>query len=272
MNVLIKKLEKQCFEMKLKALDMANGTLSHIGGGFSAMEIMATLYEVANIPSMSDPSRDRVIVSKGHCVLAYYTALWAKGHISEELLNSYEIDGTALYGHPRKDMSIGIEYSGGSLGLGLSYATGIAKACKKKGMANTIYVVMGDGEMNEGIVWEALMSIAHFSLDNIVIIIDKKGLQVDGTTNDVMDTSPLENKLDAFGFDVDEVNGHSIEELLNALPKKIGKPRAIIANTIKGHGISFLENSAQSHLCALNKRKYEQAIEDIKRAYYGEQS
>lgn len=258
--------------MKLKALGMAYGTSSHIGGGFSAMEIMTALYEVANIPSMSDMSRDRIIVSKGHCVLAYYTVLWAKGYISEELINTYEIDGTTLYGHPRTNIDIGVEYSGGSLGLGLSFATGMAKACKKKGMKNTIYVVMGDGEMNEGIVWEALMSIAHFSLDNMVIIIDKNGLQVDGTTNDVMDTSPLEDKLDAFGFDVDVVNGHSIEELLDALPKKTGKPRAVIAHTIKGHGISFLENSAQSHHCALNKKKYEQAIEDIKRAYDGEQS
>ena len=265
-------LMQQCFEMKLKALEMAQSTSfgAHIGGGFSAMEIMAALYEVANIPSMKDVSRDRIIVSKGHGVLAYYTALWKKGYVTEEELATFETDGTQFHGHPHRNLQKGIEFSGGSLGLGLSYAVGVAKACKMKGYDNTIYVLIGDGEMDEGIVWESFMSIAHFSLDNMVIVVDKNGYQLDGPTEEIMGLKSIEKKLEAFGFDVDTVDGHSIEELLNVLPKKTGNPRAIVANTIKAHGISFLENNKMSHQCVLTKKKYEQAVEEIKKAYNGE--
>lgn len=273
MSERIKRLEQQCYEMKLKALDMAFGSNfgAHIGGGFSLMEIMASLYEIANIPSMKDKSRDRIIMSKGHGVLALYTALWKKGVITEEELDTFEKDGTMFHGHPHRNLDKGLEFSGGSLGLGLSYAVGVAKACKMKGLKNTIYVLVGDGEMNEGIVWESLMSIAHFGLNNIVLIVDKNGYQLDGPTDEVMGLSSIENKLIAFGFDVETIDGHSIEALLETLPKKSAKPRAIVANTIKAHGISFLENNKSSHQCVLTKKKYEQAVAEIKEAYcYGE--
>lgn len=271
MNEQITRLESQCFEMKLKALDMALGSSfgAHIGGGFSAMEIMACLYETANIPSTHDPSRDRIILSKGHGVLALYTALWEKGFITEQELNTFETDGTQLYGHPKRNLYKGIEFSSGSLGLGLSYATGVAKACKSKGLNNTVYVLLGDGEMNEGIVWESLMSIAHLKLNNMVIIIDQNGMQLDGATADVMNLGSIEKKLEAFDFDVDTIDGHSITELLATLPKKSDKPRAVVARTIKAHGISFLENNKRSHQCLLNKKQYEQAVEEIKKAYNG---
>lgn len=258
--------------MKLKALDLAKSTSfgAHIGGGFSAMEILAAVYEVANIPSMEDPARDRIIMSKGHGVLALYTVLWKLGYISDEDLATFEKDGTQFYGHPHRNLEKGIEFSGGSLGLGLSYAVGVAKACKMRNFNNTIYVLLGDGEMNEGIVWESLMSIVHFGLDNIVVIVDKNGYQLDGPTDAVMGMHSIEKKLDAFGFDVDVVDGHSIEKLLLSLPKKTGTPRAIVANTMKAHGISFLENNKLSHQCVLTKKKYEQAVEEIKRAYDGE--
>ena len=271
MSELIKKLEQQSYEMKLKALELAQSTSfgAHIGGGFSAMEIVTALYEVANIPSMNDPKRDRIIMSKGHGVLALYTALWKKGYISDEELATFETDGTQFHGHAHKNIEKGIEFSGGSLGLGLSYAVGVAKACKMKWYNNTIYVILGDGEMDEGIVWESLMSINHFSLDNMVIIVDKNDYQLDGPTDEIMELSSIEKKLEAFGLDVETVNGHSIEELVTVLPKKTGKPRAIIANTIKAHGISFLENNKMSHQCVLTKKKYEQAVEEIKSAYHG---
>lgn len=267
----IKRLELQCYEMKLKALKLAQSTSfgAHIGGGFSAMEIMTALYEVANIPSMSDPYRDRIIMSKGHGVLALYTVLWKKGYISDEELATFETDGTQFHGHAHKNIKKGIEFSGGSLGLGLSYAVGVAKSCKMKGFDNTIYVILGDGEMDEGIVWESLMSINHFSLDNMVVIVDKNGYQLDGPTDEIMGLSSLEKKLEAFGLEVDTVDGHSIEELIMVLPKKTEKPRAIVAKTIKAHGISFLENSKISHQCVLTKKKYEQAVEEIKSAYHG---
>ena len=271
MSELIKKLEQQCYEIKLKALELAQSTTfgAHIGGGFSAMEIVTALYEVANIPSMYDPKRDRIIMSKGHAVLALYTALWKKGYISDEELATFETDGTQFHGHAHKNIERGIEFSGGSLGLGLSYAVGVAKACKMKGLDNTIYVILGDGEMDEGIVWESLMSITHFNLDNMVIIVDKNGYQLDGPTDEIMGLSSIDKKLEAFGLDVETVNGHSIEELIKVLPLKTGKPRAVVANTIKAHGISFLENNKMSHQCVLTKKKYEQAVEEIKSAYHG---
>jgi transketolase len=267
----IRRLEKQCYEMKLKALELAQSTSfgAHIGGGFSAMEIMATLYEIANIPSMKDASRDRIIISKGHGVLALYTALWKKGYITDDELATFETDGTQFYGHPHRNLDKGIEFSGGSLGLGLSYAVGVAKACKLKGLDNSVYVLLGDGEMDEGIIWESLMSISHFQLDNIVVILDKNGYQLDGPTAEIMGLSSIEKKLEAFGLDVEIVDGHSIIELLMALSKKTGKPRVIVANTIKAHGISFLENNKLSHQCVLSKKKYEMAVEEIKSAYNG---
>ena len=268
----IKEIIKDCYEMKLKALDMALSTSfgAHIGGGFSAMEIMRSLYAVAHIPTMTDVSRDRIIVSKGHGVLALYTALWKTGYITDDELATFETDGTQFHGHPHRNLNKGIEFSGGSLGLGLSYAVGVAKACQLKDLQNTIYVLLGDGEMDEGIVWESLMSISNFHLNNMTLIIDRNNYQLDGSTSEVMKLNPLEDKLKAFGFDVEAVDGHSIEALIESLPKKSNQPRAIIANTVKAHGISFLENNKMSHQCTLTKKKYEQAVEEIRRAYYGE--
>ena len=268
----IEKIKQDCLDMKLKALDMALSTSfgAHIGGGFSAMEIMRCLYAVSNIPSMDDESRDRIIVSKGHGVLAYYTALWKKGFITEEDLATFETDGTLFHGHPHRHLEKGIEFSGGSLGLGISYAVGVAKACQMKDLDNTIYVLMGDGEMDEGIVWEALMSISHFGLNHITLVIDRNNYQLDGPTDEIMTLNPLEDKLSAFGFEVEVIDGHSIASLMASLSKKSEKPRAIIANTVKAHGISFLEHNKMSHQCTLSKKKYEQAIDDIRRAYDGE--
>ena len=267
----IKRLERQCFEMKLKALEMALNTSfgAHIGGGFSAMELMACLYEVANIPSMSEENRDRIILSKGHGVLALYTALWKKGLLTEEDLATFETDDTLFHGHAHRNIEKGIEFSGGSLGLGVSYAVGVAKACKKKDLTNRVYVILGDGEMDEGIVWEALMSIANFRLNNITVVVDRNQYQLDGPTSDVMNLFSIESKLKTFGFDVEVVDGHSIPELLNVLGKTSDKPFAIVANTIKAHGISFLMNNKIPHQCVLPRKKYELAVEEIKQAYNG---
>ena len=258
--------------MKLKALDMAQSTSfgAHIGGGFSAMELMACLYEVANIPSMADESRDRIILSKGHGVLALYTALWKKGLMTEEDLATFETDGTCFHGHAHRNLDKGVEFSGGSLGLGISYAVGVAKACKNKGLKNRIYVILGDGELDEGIVWEALMSIVNFGLNNVTVIVDRNKYQLDGPTNDIMNLLSVEDKMKAFGYDVESINGHSIQELLDNLSKVSEKPRAIIANTVKANGLSFLMNNKMSHQCVLTKKKYELAVEEIKQAYNGE--
>lgn len=272
MDVQFKDIERKCHAMKLKALDMALATKfgAHIGGGFSLMEIMACLYEVANIPSSKDPLRDRIILSKGHGVLALYTALWQHGYISEKDLEKFETNGTWLYGHAHRSLSHAIENTGGSLGLGISYATGVAIACKKRGMDNHIYVVLGDGELNEGIVWEAMMAIANFKLNNVTLIVDRNGFQLDGPTAQVMDSSPIEEKLAAFGFDVTTVNGHDIEALMGELPLHGDLPRAIVADTVKANGISFLVGNKQSHQCTINNKKYQQAVAEINAAYGAE--
>ena len=266
---LLDKLTQCCCQMKLKALDMAFSTGaegSHIGGAFSLMEILAVLYDIANVNDMSSPNRDRIIVSKGHAVLAYYTALWQKGYISEEQLESFDKNGTQLHGHPHRDLKMGMEFAPGSLGLGLSYAVGVALACKMQGLDNRIFVILGDGECDEGIVWESLMSIRNYGLDNMTLIVDQNHYQLDGPTDEVMNQHSLADKFEAFGFDVQCVNGHDIDALYEAIKQKKGI-NVIIADTIKAHGISFLENNKMSHHTSITMKKYQQAINDIKTAY-----
>lgn len=268
-----KDIEKQCYAMKLKALNMAYGVGAfgaHIGGGFSAMEILATLYSYANVNKNWNENRDRIIISKGHCTLAYYTALWQKGFIPEEALDTYDKSGTLLYTHEHENKEYGIEFTGGSLGLGMSYSVGVALACKRKKLNNKVYVLVGDGELDEGICWEAMMSMSNYHLDNIVVIVDRNKYQLDGPTIDVMNQLSLEDKIKSFGFTVETIDGHNIEEISKALSaSNISSPRAIIADTIKAHGISFLENSRKSHQCALSKKNYERAVKEIKEAYNG---
>ncbi len=265
----IERLQKQCLDMKLKALDMtlaSGGFGSHIGGAFSSMELLATLFEVANILP-GEENRDRIIISKGHSVLSLYTVLWQKALLSEEELLTYDQNGTHFHGHPNRNLSKGIEFSAGSLGLGISYAVGVAIACKKKRLNNSVYCIIGDGECDEGIVWEAAQTASHYLLGNLTLIIDNNHYQLDGSTAEVMDQSRIVEKFKAFGFDVTEVDGHDIEALLNTLPVRKECPRAIIANTIKAHGISFLENNKQSHHCSLTRKKHQQAVEDIRKSY-----
>ena len=260
-------LEKDCYDMKLKALEMALSTGSngsHIGGAFSAMEIFAALYSVAYVDDAFDEKRDRIIISKAHCVLAYYTALWKKGLLCEKDLSTFDKNGTSFHGHPHRNLTYGIEFSGGSLGLGLSYAVGVALAMQKKYQSNKVYVLLGDGECDEGIVWESLMSIANFKLNNLIIIVDRNGYQLDGPTKEIMNQYSLEEKFKSFGLEVEVVNGHSIEELLCVLNKPSDVSRVIIADTVKANGISFLMNNKMAHHCVLSLKKYEKAVEDIK--------
>lgn len=266
----ISSLNNQCRDMKLKALEMALNCGSfgaHIGGGFSAMEIFAALYNVANVPDGVNPERDRIILSKGHGVLALYTALWQKGFIQEDELTTFDRPATLLHGHPHKKSDYAIEVSGGSLGLGFSYAVGLAMALKRRSNPARVFVILGDGECDEGIVWEAAMSAYHFNLENLTVIVDANGYQLDGETKNVMDTSSLAEKFKAFGYDVTEVDGHDLEALIKVLSEKHSRPNAIIAHTVKAHGISFLENNRNSHQCSLTKKKYEQAVAEIRSAY-----
>ena len=265
----VKRIREMSVRMRKMALDMALSAGSkgaHIGGGFSCMEIMAVLYgEVLRIDSKKplDPGRDRLLISKNHCTIAHFPALVEKGYLKEEQLCSYTENGSRLIGYPY-DPEIGLEYSGGSLGMAISVGVGQAIAAKKKKLDYNVYVLMGDGELNEGSVWEAFMSAAHFRLDNLVAVIDRNRLCYDGTTEEIMGLGDLALKLRSFGFNVIECNGHNIPDLLGAFESvKIGTPNAIICDTVKGKGLSFAENRAEWHQKAITKEQYDIALADL---------
>lgn len=248
------------------------GTSAHYGGTLSCVEILIALYDY--VLNWSDSEiRDRFILSKGHGALALYCVLKEKGILTQADLDAFEADGTCYFAHAKRNIDKGIEFSGGSLSLGFSYAVGVALACKDK--ANHIYVLLGDGECDEGLVWEAAMAAANYHLGNLTIIIDHNELQSDGYVKDVMDTYSLMDKFAAFGWDAVEVDGHDIGALVRALNggveriNHIGgdKPRCIIAKTIKGKGVSFMENNPKWHHGLLTEEQYKQAMAELEGVY-----
>ena len=256
------KLRNKCLKMALNA--GKNG--SHLGGGLSLVEVFATLFGSVLSTNFENPqnnNRDRLIISKGHCVLSYYSVLNEFGFISDKELEKFETNGSILHGHATRNLSLGIEFSGGSLGLGLSYAVGVALAGKINKNSYDVYVIVGDGECNEGIVWEAIMASSHFKLDNLFLIIDHNKLQYDGDVTNIMNMGSLKVKLEAFGFHVNEVDGHNISELYLAFKNKVKNyPTAIIANTIKGKGVSFMENKKEWHHSILTQSQYDLAFSE----------
>jgi len=239
---------------------------SHLGGSLSLVEIMSVLYgRVLNLKKDDTENRDRLILSKGHGVMAQYAAM-KENHLLDEDLLTFKQNGSKLPAHPSLLHNLyGIDFASGSLGQGLSLGVGVALGLRRKNNFNpTVYVIMGDGECNEGSVWEAALSAAHYKLDKLVVIIDKNGLQYDGRTDDVMSMNPLDKKFMAFGFETVSIDGHNEIEIMNALniPHE-GKPLAIIANTIKGKGVSFIENDKTWHNKRLTKDQYEQALAEL---------
>ena len=257
----------ECKEIRKRILELAFGTGSngsHLGGSLSAVEILNTLYHSGFNFNPADGARDRFILSKGHAALALYCVLESVSILSKDDAETFEQNGTSLFAHAKKNIAKGIEFSGGSLSLGASYAVGVALACKSKQYNNRIFVLLGDGESDEGLIWEAVMSAVNYKLDNLTFIVDCNGLQSDGYTKDVMDHSPLEEKFRGFGCKVVSVNGHSEEELHKAyLQKGDGSPLVIVAHTVKGKGVSFMENLQQWHHGTLNQSQYEQALEEV---------
>ncbi|MDB4762675.1 transketolase [Akkermansiaceae bacterium] len=263
------------YEIRKKCLDVAlkvgsNG--SHLGGGLSTVEIFASLYgDILNFDCKKpfDQHRDRLVVSKGHCVLAYYSVLFLKGFLTKEQLDSFEVNGSHFHGHATRNLKNGIEFSGGSLGLGISFAVGQALALKSNNNSAKVYVIIGDGECNEGIVWEAMMSASHFKLDNLIVIIDDNKLQYDGNAKDVLDLISMEHKFNAFGAEVANVDGHNRGSITSALKNfhEETKPKVLIADTIKGKGVKFMEGVKEWHHSALSLEQYELAMSQI-RAYH----
>lgn len=254
-------------QMRIDAIRMTKATGNngaHIGGSLSIIEIMAVLYGCVMRYKVDDPlweERDRFILSKGHGVIAQYTAMKQAGILSEQELMTFKQNCTRLYAHPSMNMDIGIEFSSGSLGQGLSLGVGTALALKLKGnVVSHVYVLLGDGECDEGAIWEATESASHFNLNNLTVIIDRNHLQYDGNTEQVMAKGNLASKWTAFGFKAIEVDGHAIEQLLESLQKKADTPIVIIADTIKGKGVSFMENDPLWHNGRLSDEQYKQAM------------
>lgn len=249
-------------DIKLMAAEMAfsaGKSGSHIGGSFSCIEIFAVLYGGILNYDVSNPTwdeRDRFIPSKTHCILSNFSALVKAGFLKKEQLFSYHEDGGLLAGHPW-NVNIGLEFAGGSLGIGIGVGIGMALAAKKNKQNQKVYVLLGDGESNEGSVWEAFMSASKYNLDNLVVIIDYDNMQFDGANDDIMPLAPLSAKMRAFGFEVKEVDGHNIEELWNAFQcSHEHKPLAVVAKTTKAHGVPSLEGKAESHHAALSQDDY----------------
>jgi transketolase len=264
------RIRQMAARMRRRILDVAFACnqSAHLGGGLSMVEIMATLYGAVLHFDVRDPSaedRDRFILSKGHGVLGLFSALNAVGFISDEVFATFETNESDLIAHPVMNLPLGIESSNGSLGHGLSMGVGLALAARKKGRAHRVFVLLGDGECNEGTVWEAAMSGAHFKLDNLVAIVDNNRLQSDGRNDVVMDTGDLAERWAGFGWNVCDVDGHSIPALYDAFTSRHvpGKPKAVVARTVKGKGVSFMENNNDWHHNRLTKVHYEQALQEL---------
>lgn len=241
----------------------------HPGGSLSAADILTVLYfNEMNIdpknPKKED--RDKFVLSKGHAAPVLYAALAEKGFFPKEELWSLRKMGSMLQGHPDMKKVPGVEMSTGSLGQGFSASVGMALANKLNDSTARVYTLLGDGELQEGIVWEAAMSAAHYKLDNLTVIVDWNGLQIDGKNDDVMTVSPVDEKFKSFGFHVLKIDGHSFEEIANAFAQareNKGRPTAIIAKTIKGKGASFMEDQAGWHGKAPNEEEARKAVAEL---------
>ena len=268
-------LEKK--ELAVKATKVRMGVIEgthaakagHPGGSLSAADMFTYLYfKELNIDPADpkNPDRDRFVLSKGHTAPGLYAALALRGFFPWEDLKTLRQIGSHLQGHPNMNLTPGVDMSTGSLGQGVSCAAGMAKAAKYMGKTCRVYTLLGDGEIEEGQVWEAFMFAAHYKLDNFVAIIDKNGLQIDGPTKDVMDSGDIAEKLRAFGFEVMEINGHDFDQMEAAFKKARetkGKPFGIVMHTVKGTGVSYMTNSVEWHGKAPNDAEYEIAMNEL---------
>ncbi len=267
----IKKIKNFAFEVRRNILEMAvsaGASSAHFGGALSITEIISTLFSYQMKIDKKNPNweeRDRFILSKGHACLAYYAALCEVGYISKEELKTFEKNDSNLLGHPVMNRNLGIDFSNGSLGMGLSLGIGVAISSKKKKKNFNVYVVVGDGECNEGSIWEAAMAAPNFNLNNLYTIIDKNNFQQTGSNKEIMNVDNLKDKWSSFGWHTVELDGHDVQALYNffSQSKKINKPKAIIAKTVKGKGFSFSENNNEWHHSILSKSFYEKALKEL---------
>lgn len=276
MRKILEPLEKQELEQKARKVrediieEVYSAKSGHPGGSLSIADILTVLYfrEMNIQPENPDwEERDRFVLSKGHCSPALYSCLANRGFFPVEDLKGFRNINSYLQGHPDKNKVPGVDMTTGSLGQGLSAANGMAIAGKVDKKDYRVYCVLGDGEIEEGQIWEAAMAASQYQLDNLCVIVDNNNLQIDGTIEEVMSSYPIDEKFRSFGFQVINIDGHDIEEIIKAfeVAKNVkGKPTCIIAKTTKGKGITFMENQAGWHGKAPNEEQYNQAMAEMR--------
>lgn len=264
-------LSKICRQVRRDIITMtANSGSGHPGGSLSAVELMTSVFYNHMRLDPKNPKwdgRDRFVLSKGHSAPCYYAVLASLGFIARSEYDNFRQLHSILQGHPDCKKVPGVDASTGSLGQGCSIAVGMALGAKKLGKDTQVFTLLGDGECQEGQIWEAFMAAAHYHLDNLTVIIDNNGLQIDGNVEKVMSPYPIDAKLEAFGFHVRTIDGHDFDAIAAALDEAKtvkGKPSAIILKTVKGKGVSFMENVAGWHGVAPNDEQYEQAMAELK--------
>ncbi|WP_328285169.1 transketolase [Bacillus sp. 1NLA3E] len=270
-DISVEELKQKAIELRKAALTMIHKAQSgHPGGSLSAADIVAALYfrEMnvdPNNPKWED--RDRFVLSKGHVCPIQYSALALLGFVPYETIYTLREFGSPFQGHPDMKKCPGIDISTGSLGQGLSCAVGMALGGKRDSKDYRVFAILGDGECQEGQIWEAAQSAVKYQLDNLVVFVDDNGLQIDGTTDEIMPNQDLEKKFHAFGFETRRIDGHSMEEIVETLDyvreAKNGKPKCIVCNTVKGKGVSFMENVVGWHGVAPNDEQFELAIAEV---------
>lgn len=240
-------------------LQVYSANSGHPGGSLSCADILTAIYFKLK------KENDKVVLSKGHASPALYAVLAEKDIVKKEELVNFRKLGSSLQGHPSSRYTEGVDVTSGSLGQGLSIANGIALSFKLDKVENFVYVILGDGEIQEGQIWEATMSASHYGLNNVIAFLDYNKLQIDGANDEVMTIKPVDKKFEAFGWFVQEIDGHNFDEIIASVEnaKKQDKPSIIIANTIKGKGVSFMENKSGWHGKAPNKEQYDEAILEI---------
>lgn len=263
-------LSRRANEYRIQVLRMVyNRKSGHIGGAFSAAEILTALYfhQLRLDPANPDwPERDHLIFSKGHACAMLYTALAHRGYIPVEELMTFRGFNSRLQGHPEPQRTPGVEVPAGPLGHGVAIGAGMALAARAKGMRNKTYVILGDGELNSGVIWEGALVAAKFQLDNLTAIVDYNGVQQTGTTTKIMPTEPIVDKWTSFGWHVIEIHGHNMFQVLEALDEADevhGKPKAIIARTTKGKGVSFMENNSYWHGSSPTDAQFAAALAEL---------
>jgi transketolase len=272
-----REMKEKAGELRVTILEMLCAAGSgHTGGSLSCIDILAVLYnKVMNIDPKNPgwEKRDRFVLSKGHCCPALYAVLADLGYFDEKELMTLRKYGSILQGHPYMHDTPGLEVSTGSLGQGLSVAAGMALAAKMDGLDTRTYCLMGDGELQEGQIWEAAMAAGHYGLDKLCGIVDKNNLQIDGRVADVMNIDPLAEKFRAFNWNVTETDGHDsaqIEDAFNRAAQCKNKPTVIIAHTVKGKGVSFMENKSEWHGQAPDRSQLKQALAELSGLSRGE--